>query len=292
MSSIWTLILLLAVGPLFSSCSAHRFFYLPNKYLYSDPVTRGMPYTLLEIPSLNGKTLSVILFQTNTPPKGTIIHCHGNFGNVSCHYMASQFLTEYGFDVLVFDYQGYGGSQGKPTPLRTIEDGIAVVRYAQDNLRDPQTGVGLFGQSLGAAVAAVVAAKEPLVKAVVLEAGFYSYRSMARATLKKSVLTWPLYPFFPLFLGSTYDPWRYVALISPRPVFFIHGKEDKIVPAWMTEKLFPFAKNPKQVWLIEGADHLECRPKMGKEYEEKIAHFFESAIKNPVEEPLVLPGGD
>lgn len=280
MRRIWSIFLAgVCTLPLLSGCSAHRFFYLPNRHLYSDPASRKLPYEVLEFGSLNGKQLSAILFKTNSPPKGTVVHCHGNFGNISCHYMGSEFLTRYGFDVLVFDYQGYGASEGTPSPRETIQDGIAAVRYAQAHLRNPETGVVLLGQSLGAAVATVVAAKEPLVKAVVLEAGFYSYRSIARAALKKSMLTWPLYPFYPLFLGSTFDPWRFVGKISPRPIYFIHGNRDKVVPSWMTEKLFEKAQEPKRIWIIGGADHLECRRDAGEKYEKNIADFFEKALQ-------------
>src|SRR5206468_2941156 len=96
------------------------------------------------------------------------------------------FLVKNGFDVLIFDYQGYGASQGHPSPKHTVEDGIATVRYAQAHLRNPQTGVGVFGQSLGGATAVVVAAMEPDVKAAVIEAAFSSYPAMGKEALQRS----------------------------------------------------------------------------------------------------------
>lgn len=280
MREIWRLgAALLALSTLFSSCSPHRFFYLPTRQLYSDPASKGIAYDVIEVPSLNGKRLSAIVFKANGTPKGTVVHCHGNFGNVSSHYMGSQYLTAYGFDVIVFDYQGYGGSQGRPSPKRTIEDGIAMVRYAQANLREPSTGVVVLGQSLGGAVASVVAAKERLVKAVVLEAPFYSYSSIARDVLRRSFITWPLYPIYPLLLGRTYNPSKWVEKISPTPVLFIHGNKDTVVPSWMSEKLYARANEPKRLWIIDGANHLECRYRKGKEYEEAIANFFSEALQ-------------
>src|SRR5262249_34730 len=148
--------------------------------LYSDPQHAGIVYSMLEIPSKNGKILSAILFQTKEKPLGTVVHFHGNFGNVSNHYTQSYFLVNHGFDVVIFDYQGYGGSKSKSTAEGTVEDGQGVVRYAREHLRDPSTGVYIFGQSLGAAVGIVVAAKEPYVRAAVFETPFSSYRSIAR----------------------------------------------------------------------------------------------------------------
>lgn len=274
---VWALLFLLST--LLPACSPHRFFYQPTRQLYSDPAARGIIYDAIEFPSFNGKMLKAILFKTNQPPKGTVVHCHGNYGNISSHYMGSQYLTHYGFDVLVFDYQGYGGSQGRPTPRGTVEDGIAAVRYAQTHLRNPGTGVVLLGQSLGGAVGTVVAAKEPLVKGVVLEAAFYSYASMARDVLKRSVLLWPLYPIYPLLMGGTYNPSRHIAAISPRPVLLIHGNKDKVVPSGMSEKLYRKAKEPKRLWIIDGAGHMGCWRAQGKVYEKTIADFFEAALQ-------------
>jgi fermentation-respiration switch protein FrsA (DUF1100 family) len=261
-----------------TGCNPHRFFYYPNKRLYLDPAEQGMPYDTLEYPSLNGKKLSGILFRTQNTPKATVVHFHGNYGNVSNHFLESQFLVNYGFDVLVFDYQGYGGSEGRPAPKRTIEDGLATVRYAHEHGRDPKGKVVVFGQSIGAAVAAVVAAQEPLVRAAVLESGFTSYRSMARDVTKRSVLTWLFYPIYPLFLSTAYDPINYVDKISPRPVFIIHGDNDHIIPVEMSDKLFEKAKEPKTLWIIKGAGHLECRRMEGKQYEERLSDFFTRAL--------------
>lgn len=266
---------------LLQGCSAHNFFYMPNRVLYVDPLKAGLDYEMVDYPSLNGKKLYAIVFRTQGKPKGTAVHFHGNYANVSNHFPAAVFLLKQGFDVICFDYQGYGGSEGKPTPRNTVEDGVATVRYAQKDLRDKNTGVVIFAQSLGAAVASVVAVKEPgIVKAVVLESGFTSYRTMARAVLKRSVFLWPLYPVYPWFLGTTYDPVKWVGKIAPRPVFIIHGDKDSIVPVTMAQPLFEKANEPKRLWIIPGANHLECRRIGGKEYEDEIGKFFTDALSN------------
>lgn len=261
-----------------TACNRHGFFYYPNRNLYNDPEKLGMTYEFLRYPSKNGKNLYAVLFLTSEPPKGIVVHFHGNFGNVSNHFLESQFLTKFGYDVLSFDYQGYGGSEGKPTPKRTIEDGLATVRLAAARNRNPQGGVVVLGQSLGAAVATVVTAEEPLVKGVVLEAGFSSYRGIARDVMKRSFLTWPLYPFYPLFVTRSYDPINYVAKISPRPVLFIHGAADRIVPVGMSEKMYEKAKEPKEIWIVDNAGHLQCRSRAGKKYDQRLSDFFDAAL--------------
>jgi fermentation-respiration switch protein FrsA (DUF1100 family) len=262
----------------FLGCSPQRFFYYPNRHLYVDPDKVGLHPELVQYPSLNGKMLTALYFKTDQKPKGTIVHFHGNFGNVSNHFPLSLFLLKYGFDVLTFDYEGYGASEGRPSPKNLVEDGIASVRYAYAHRRDPATGVVVFGQSLGGATAIVVAAKEPLVKGAVIEAAFTSHAAMVRAALGRHLLTWPLYPFAPLFVNHSLDPLRFVAEISPRPVFFIHGDQDGIVPVEMSKKLYAKALEPKKLWIVPGAGHLEIRKKMGSDYEEAIAAFLSKAI--------------
>ena len=80
---------------------------------------------MIQYPSLNGKMLWAILIKTDQPPKGTVVHFHGNFGNLSNHFPLAVFLVKNGFDVLAFDYEGYGASQGHPSPKNIVNDGIA-----------------------------------------------------------------------------------------------------------------------------------------------------------------------
>jgi fermentation-respiration switch protein FrsA (DUF1100 family) len=265
---------LFSIAFFLSGCAPSSFFYYPNRVLYTDPHSQGIDYKMLEIESLNGKTLSAVLFETNGPAKGTVVHFHGNFANVSNHLTQSMYLMNHGFDVLVFDYQGYGGSKGKPSPKNTVEDGQAVVRYARDHLRDPHGGVFILGQSLGGAVGIVVMAKETYVRAGVFEAPFSSYRSIARHAIAKAWILWPLYPIYPFMVGTRYDPIKYVGKISPRPILFIHGDHDEIVPLTMSKRLFSLAGEPKHLWVVSGANHLGIRRQEGSEYENRISEFF------------------
>ena len=85
---------------------------------------------------------------------------------------------------------------------------------------------------------------------------------------------------FTVFLTSKNAPVDYIAKISPRPLLLIHGTLDEIVPYSMSEKLFNAAKEPKRLWTIDGAGHLQCRALAGKQYhDETIGEFFTEAIR-------------
>jgi fermentation-respiration switch protein FrsA (DUF1100 family) len=273
------------VGPTFflglllilGGCSVQRFFYYPNRNLYVDPDRTGFPYEIVHYPSQNGKSLVGLYFPAVGPAKGSIVHFHGNYGNVSNHFPLSLFLVRHGFNILAFDYQGYGVSEGRPTPQHLLEDGIASVHYLQN--RDHGLKVGVFGQSLGGSTAIQTAAQEPLVKAVVIEAAFSGQRAMSRAVLKRSVWLWPFYPIVPFFLSSHYDAIDAAPKVAPRPIFFIHGDADTVVPVSMSKALYAAAQEPKTLWIIPGAGHLECHKVEPKTYEERIVNFFGTHLK-------------
>lgn len=269
---------LVALSLLLTSCSPQRLFYYPNRVLYVDPDRIGLHPELVRYPSANGKMLTALFFKTDQTPKGTIVHFHGNFGNVSNHFPLALFLLKYGFDVIAFDYQGYGASEGTPSPKNLLEDGIASVQYAQTHLRNASTGVAVFGQSLGGATAIVVTANDPLVKAAVIEAAFTGHAAIARDKIKQHVWLWPFYPIVPLLMNHSYDAIRYVGRIRPRPVFFIHGDQDTIVPVEMSKALYEKAGEPKKLWIVPGAGHLEAHRVAGEDYERAVADFFTRAL--------------
>jgi uncharacterized protein len=272
--------LALSLSHLFFGCAAERIYYFPNKTLYADPDKLGIPAELVYYPSLSGAKLCALYIPTDQTPKGTVVYFHGNFANLSNHFLQALFLTRRGFDVLAFDYQGFGASEGRPSPNNTVEDGIASVRYAQSRMRAENGGVVVFAQSIGAAAASVVAAREPLVKAVVLESGFTTYRAITKHVMRRVWFAWPFAFFVPtMIVRHRFDPIADVDKIAPRPLLIIHGTADKTVPARMSKELFAKAKEPKELWLIEGADHLMCQRAAGKTYQDRIADFFADALK-------------
>src|SRR5262245_15244832 len=106
--------------------------YFTGKFfpLYKEFVTTApgpIEFESVQFPSITGKTLHGLFIPGRPPIHGTVVHCHGNAGTIKDHAPMVTFLSEAGFHVLVFDYGGYGKSEGHPTPLTIIDDTRAAL---------------------------------------------------------------------------------------------------------------------------------------------------------------------
>ena len=194
-------------------------------------------------------------------------------------------LVQRGFSVLLFDFRGRGESGGKRDSHGDRErwDVLGAIDYVQSRGIPPER-TGLVGFSLGAAVAILVAAREPRIPAVVSDSGFLD----SMTYLKRMPFYWFFLPSWfavPIalagrwFFGADFSqvrPIKVVGRLAPRPVFFIHGETDQVVPPEETEALFRASNNPaNQLWIVPGAGHVRCYSSRPEEYAGKVADFFQ-----------------
>ena len=265
--------LLLALAVISGCCE--RFFHHPDNVVYSHP---DIPYEAVTFTSEDGTVLSGWFFPAERPI-GTIVHCHGNAQNITAHWQLARFLPDRGFNLLVFDYRGYGESEGRPSRSGTVADARAAVEYvlARDDV-DPDR-VGIYGQSIGGAIGAVVAASDERVRAAVIDCSFTSYRRMAAHALRLNPVTRMVArPLVGLLIASGYDPIDHVGEIAPRPVLFVHGAADELVPKEMTRELYQAAGENAELYLVEGAGHLDAYMTAPVEYPNRISRFFADAF--------------
>jgi len=256
------IVLLLVVGK-GTSCG-ERLFFFPD---------RGEVGTGPDVffPSRDGTRLHGWYFPAAGASRGVVVHCHGNAGHVGVHAGMSTFLARSGYDLLAFDYRGYGRSEGSPSRKGLLDD----VQGAIDFAKSKGGRVLLFGQSLGASLAILAAAERPEVAAVVAEAPFTGWRAIARDVVSRAPLVSLLRaPLAWLLVGGGGDPVDAVASLSPRPLFLIHGERDEVIPPSMSKELFQAAGEPKELWIVEGARHLGLG---GTEYERRIVEFLDAA---------------
>jgi len=236
--------------------------YFPSRSLSVSPAVVGLVARDVEIPTEDGERLHAWWFRTPDEPLGHVLLCHGNAGNVADRLLHARLLTDVGFDVLVFDYRGYGRSTGRPDEEGTYRDARAA-RTTLLKLEgiDPRHVVYL-GESLGGAVALALAIEAP-PRALVLTSTFTSVRDMARLH----------YPVVPAVLVP--DAYPSLARIPGLrcPVLILHGDRDEIVPVAHARSLLAAAPEPKQLRVFAGAGHNDLLDRDGHAWAAAIAEW-------------------
>ncbi len=234
-------------------------FFQPSPNIYETPGQYGIEYQPVEFRAADGTALFAWFLPARGEPKGTVLYLHGNAQNISAHFPNVAWMPSAGFNVLAFDYRGYGGSEGKPTlPGMQLDiDAAMRVLLARKDV-DPNRIV-VFGQSLGGALAIHYVAHSAYrshVRAVIVDSPFADYRQVAQEKLADFFLTWPL-QWLPTFtVNNDYSPMASVAALSPIPLLLIHGERDSIVALHHSRQLFDTAQEPKALWSIPDTGHI------------------------------------
>ncbi len=247
-------------GLVCSLCGCTQLFFQPSHQFVDTPARWGVAYENENFQAGDGTTLDAWFMPAQGAAKGTVLFLHGNAENISTHFRSVVWLPAQGYNVLALDYRGYGASDGLPTLEGAQLDIDAALRHllAHKNV-DPQRIV-VLGQSLGGALAIYYSAHSAYrtnIRAVISDSAFSDYRQVARDSLSHFVLTWPLQWLPWLLVDNDYSPRDAVALLSPIPLFVIHGGQDKVVAVRHAHLLFEQAKQPKELLIVPNAGHIQ-----------------------------------
>lgn len=236
-------------------------FFQPSSVLVATPGLYGIDYQPVELRAADGTGLFAWFMPARGDAKATVLYLHGNAENISTHFANVAWMPAAGFNVLALDYRGYGGSDGRPSLAGVQLDIDAAMRTLLERADvDPQRII-IFGQSLGGALAIYYAAHSQYrnhVRAVIADSAFADYRLVAREKMADLFLTWP-FQWLPKFtVDDDYSPRAAVAAISPIPLLLIHGERDSIVPPHHSQILYDAAHEPKELWDIPDAGHIQA----------------------------------
>ncbi len=233
-------------------------FFFPSKQLQHMPTELGLQYQDVSFAAADGTQLHGWFLPAQGVLKGTVLHLHGNAANIGDHVWAVRWLPAAGYQVLTFDYRGYGSSQGQPSLAGAQQDIDAALGVLLQRADVEPKQVVILAQSLGGAMGIYNLAHSPWrrqVKLLVVDSAFSSYQGIAREKMAGWWLTWPLQWLPYLLLSDRYAAQDAVAELSPMPLILIHGSGDQVVPAHHSEQLYAAAGAPKELWLLPNVPH-------------------------------------
>ena len=216
--------------------------------------------------SADGVTLHGWYFRAQHE-KGTILVCHGNVENISTHAKLDLWLVDAGYNIFIFDYRGYGRSEGTPDVQGVHRDAEAALETLLFTLpRERDDNVIVFGKSLGGAISVYTVANslyKNRIKALVLDSAFSSYRTIAREKIARSIIRWPFQYPLSYLVNDDYSPVKYISKVSPVPVVIIHGDHDEVVSGHHSRILYDAALPPKELWELRIPGHVLAQADAG-----------------------------
>lgn len=225
------------------------------------PAAAGIPYRDVRFTAADGVPLHGWFLPAagGSGARGTIVQAHGNAENISTHIASVAWLRAHGYNVFAFDYRGYGRSRGRPSMPGVHRDTAAALDAADRLDTLPRGRLVLLGQSLGGAVAVVVAARLPAARApgaLVADSAPRSYRAVAREQLAGSWLTWPLQVPLSWLITAEYAAAEAAGDLPPIPKLFIGNERDPVIPFAHAQRLHAAATPPAECWRLARDGHV------------------------------------
>ena len=213
----------------------------------------------------DGVKLHAWFFRAANPDAPVIVWCHGNAGNLTDRAEMAVQLAQRGVSVFLFDWRGFGRSEGRPAEGKLFADALAAHDYVA---KLGAKHIVMYGESVGGPYAAWVAKERQSVTAVIIENSFPSLRDIGNSLYHPLPLGW----FAPFALRTT--KWLNEA---GKPVLVMHGTRDGVVPYALGKKLYDGLDVPKEM-LTANAGHCEIPLFEPKRYYETVTRFINTHI--------------
>ena len=241
---------LVLVGGLMAALSLFLYFgqgaimFIPSRTIDITPDQAGLDYEDIFLEVTGGERINAWYFPVSdsTPSTRTVLFCHGNAGNISHRLPTIRLLLDLGVNVLIFDYRGYGRSEGKSTEASMYADVRAAYAWLLEAKKVNPANLFLFGRSLGGAVAIDLAVTSECA-GLIMESSFTSTADMGQR----------LYPFLPVrwLVRYAFDSMSKIGQLNCR-VLITHSPDDEMIPIDMGRRLFEAAAGEKVFVALEG----------------------------------------
>ncbi|MFC2069779.1 alpha/beta hydrolase [Chloroflexota bacterium] len=268
MTAVWIVAIVVGAYVIFAGylfVFQSSFIYYPKQVLSiipGDPGSIGLPFENVSLETEDGLRLSG-WFIPKEDSRGVLLFCHGNAGNMGHRLDSIRLFRQLELEVFIFDYRGYGESEGKPTEMGTYEDAEAAWRYLVDKRKVDPSKIIVFGRSLGGGIASRLASRHT-PGALILESTFTSLPDVAATS----------YWFMPvrLIMRFKYNTAENLREVNC-PTLIIHSRGDEMMPFIHGQRLFEIASEPKKFLEITGT-HNEGFITSGSRYEEGLNAFI------------------
>ena len=222
-------------------------------------------------PAANGQKLHGWLFRTPGSDKVVLVH-HGNAGNILHRLFIAKHCIQTGASVFLFDYRGYGKSEGNIAVTNLPEDGLAAYDFVHNTLKFNH--IVNYGESIGTAVATQVSKERPCDGAII-QSGLCSLPAVA----KDGIFFFHAYPDF-IFPAPHFSNLEMIGDIH-KPLLIVHGMQDKQVPYQHGQKIFARANEPKRLVLLPGCGHNDVGLNDEALFQKSLQDFMKSVYPQP-----------
>ncbi|MEW6530996.1 MAG: alpha/beta hydrolase [Thermodesulfobacteriota bacterium] len=238
--------------------------FFPDRNLEYQPSQFGLDHQDVRFGAEDGVRLHGWFFPTQ-PSRAVFLFCHGNAGNISHRLDNIRRLHDLGLAVFIFDYRGYGNSEGQISEQGFYLDAAAAYQKGREYAEDLKTKLVIFGRSLGGIAAVHMASSWPC-SGLILESTFPNLGAMAQAHF-------PI-PMVHKTLQNRLNAMGEIHKVKA-PILFFHGDIDGIVPLKFGRELYQAAPDPKEFVTLPGAGHNDTYLVAGQPYFDKIRSFVD-----------------
>jgi fermentation-respiration switch protein FrsA (DUF1100 family) len=236
--------------------------FYPEKDILGKPSDLGMAYE--DIIFRMADALKLHGWFVPGSRRETILWCHGNAGNIGDRLDLLKLLHDrIDVNIFIFDYRGYGKSQGRPTEDGTYRDAHGAMDYLRARPDVEGDKIVIFGQSLGGAIAVDLACRNRCL-GLILESTFTSLVDIFEMPTKA--------------FGMKYDSYSKIKRVKA-PLLVLHGDHDDVVPFESGYTLYKAANEPKKFCTIAGAMHNDTYIVGGEAYFAAIDEFIKGLSK-------------
>lgn len=262
----WLLVPVLVYGGicLLAFLLQDKLLYFPTAELAVDPGAAGLKFEDVELEIEGAETRVHAWFVPHPAPRGTVIWCHGNAGNISHRVSEVQRLHGLRLQTLIFDYPGYGKSTGSPSEPALYAAAERCWAHLVEERGIAAARIVIWGRSLGGTVAVDLASRHRAA-ALIVESSMTSVLDVARRH----------YFWLPvsLLLRSRFEAVRKIGDISI-PKLCVHSPQDEVVPYELGRLLFDTASEPKEFLEVRGGHNDE----RGARYSSGILRFLDRVL--------------